>query len=158
MIWLFMEVLFDSMLPTLTVLTSLFVHSHLVFVVYPTYICKFDEFKYDLMMMVVITLMCTSVPLHCACFSRSRSLSSLPSSTTVSTTLLRLPSSYLSTAAVFSHSWYLSRPTVVNFFFQDGVLFSSKENAKFWPMLAPFDQFWIFCRKFTHFLVPLLKA
>ena len=137
-----MEVIFDSKLPTMTVLPSLFVHSHLVFVVYPTYICIFDELKNNLLM-AVIALMCTSVPIisftlrllskeqeylvpfinsweipgisgkfirraripaHPCCFSRSRSLSSLPSSTTVSTTLLRLPSSYLSTAAVFCHS------------------------------------------------------
>ena len=42
-----------SMLPMMgmvTVHTSLFVHSHLVFVVYPTYICIFDALKYDLMM------------------------------------------------------------------------------------------------------------
>ena len=54
-----------SMLPRMrivTVLTNLFVHSHLVFVVYPTYICVFDELKNDLLM-AVITLMCTSVPI-----------------------------------------------------------------------------------------------
>ena len=62
MIWLLMEVIFDSMLPTMTVLTSLFVHMHLVFVVYATFICIFDELNHDLMM-AVITLMSTSVPM-----------------------------------------------------------------------------------------------
>ena len=57
-----MEVIFDSMLPTMTVLTSLFVNMHLVFVVYATFICIFDELNHDLMM-AVITLMSTSVPM-----------------------------------------------------------------------------------------------
>ena len=51
-----------SMLPRMrivTVLTNLFVHSHLVFVVYPTYICVFDELKYDLM--IALSLLCVQV-------------------------------------------------------------------------------------------------
>ena len=51
-----------SMLPMMrmvTALTSLFVHSHLVFVVYPTYICIFDELKYDLM--IALSLLCVQV-------------------------------------------------------------------------------------------------
>jgi len=38
----------------------------------------------------------------------------------------------------------------VVYFFLAGVLFSI-ENAKCWPNLANFDQFWLFCREFTEF-------
>ena len=38
-----------------------------------------------------------------------------------------------------------------------GVLFC-KENAKVWPILAPFNQFWLFGHKFTHFLGYFLQA
>ena len=54
--------------------------------------------------------------------------------------------------ACVSHSSYLSQlpqPAVV-YFFLAGVLFSI-ENAKCWPNLANFDQFWLFCREFTEF-------
>ena len=51
-----------------------------------------------------------------------------------------------------THSSYLSQPpqTAVVYFFLAGVLFS-RENAKCWPNLANFDQFWLFCREFTEF-------
>ena len=51
-----------------------------------------------------------------------------------------------------SHSSYLSQPPqpAVVYFFLAGVLFSI-ENAKCWPNLANFDQFWLFCREFTEF-------
>ena len=50
------------------------------------------------------------------------------------------------------HSSYLSQPPqpAVVYFFLAGVLFSI-ENAKCWPNLANFDQFWLFCREFTEF-------
>ena len=48
------------------------------------------------------------------------------------------------------------QPAVV-YFFQAGVLFSI-ENAKFWPILAHFDQFWLLRREFTYFLVYFLLA
>ena len=50
------------------------------------------------------------------------------------------------------HSSYLSQPPqpAVVYFFLAGVLFSI-ENAKCWPNLANFDQFWLFCREFTVF-------
>ena len=52
----------------------------------------------------------------------------------------------------FSHISYLSQPPqpAVVYSFLAGVLFSI-ENAKCWPNLAIFDQFWLFCRKFTEF-------
>ena len=34
------------------------------------------------------------------------------------------------------------------------VSFFCKENSKFWPILTPFHQFWIFCREFKHFQRP----
>ena len=51
-----------------------------------------------------------------------------------------------------THSSYLSQPPqlAVVYFFLAGVLFSI-ENAKCWPNLANFDQFWLFCREFTEF-------
>ena len=51
-----------------------------------------------------------------------------------------------------NHSSYLSQPPqpAVVYFFLAGVLFSI-ENAKCWPNLANFDQFWLFCREFTEF-------
>ena len=57
-----------------------------------------------------------------------------------------------SAGVVRDHSSYLSQlpqPAVV-YFFLAGVLFSI-ENAKCWPNLANFDQFWLFCREFTEF-------
>ena len=42
-------------------------------------------------------------------------------------------------------------------FFQAGLHFSIK-NAKSWPILAHFDQFRLFCCKFTHFLLYFLQA
>ena len=53
---------------------------------------------------------------------------------------------------VVMHSSYLSRPPqpAVVYFFLAVVLFSI-ENAKCWPNLANFDQFWLFCREFTEF-------
>ena len=50
------------------------------------------------------------------------------------------------------HNSYLSQPPqpagVPSYL--AGVLFSI-ENAKCWPNLANFDQFWLFCREFTEF-------
>ena len=43
------------------------------------------------------------------------------------------------------------------YFFRAGVSFSMM-NAKFWPLLAHFDQFWQFCRKCQHFLVSLFTG
>ena len=50
------------------------------------------------------------------------------------------------------HSSYLSQPPqpAVVYFFLAGVLFSI-ENAKCWPNLANFDQFWLFCRELPEF-------
>ena len=52
----------------------------------------------------------------------------------------------------YNHSSYLSQlpQLAVVYFFLAGVLFSI-ENAKCWPNLANFDQFWLFCREFTEF-------
>ena len=44
-----------------------------------------------------------------------------------------------------------------NHFLRAGVLFSIK-HAKFWPALAHFDQFWLFCREYMRFLVYFLQA
>ena len=58
---------------------------------------------------------------------------------------------------ILRHSSYLSQPPqpAVVYFFLAGVLFSI-EDAKCWPNLASFDQFWLFCREFTEFLVYFL--
>ena len=56
----------------------------------------------------------------------------------------------------FVHSSYLSQPPqpAVVYFFLAGVLFRI-ENAKCWPNLANFDQFWLYCREFTEFFCVL---
>ena len=61
-------------------------------------------------------------------------------------------SNFEATQVRAGHSSYLSQPPqpAVVYFFLAGVLFSI-ENAKCWPNLANFDQFWLFCREFTEF-------
>ena len=41
------------------------------------------------------------------------------------------------------------------YFFQAGVLFRI-QNSKFWPILAGFGQFWLFCHEFTYFTTCIL--
>ena len=64
----------------------------------------------------------------------------------------QIHSMYPKANAWWIHSSYLSQPPqpAVVYFFLAGVLFSI-ENAKCWPNLANFDQFWLFCRELTEF-------